>query len=138
MRGRSNPAVRIEASVSRSARRTRSLVICDATSASEICDVTHAFHSPSQYVEFARRAVKPDHVGRKADLVVIDRVRKAHGLLVEWREADRVGPAVASHRQRMTIIGQRKPAALGGRGASRDRRRIEMAEIDEDRGPLFL
>ena len=47
MRGRSNPAVRIEASVSRSARRTRSLVICDATSASEICEVTRAFHSPS-------------------------------------------------------------------------------------------
>src|SRR6478672_11647237 len=93
---------------------------------------------PVQYVEFARRAIKPNHVGRKADLVVIDRVREAHGLLVEWREADRVGPAVPSHRQRMTVIGERKPTALGGRGASRNRGRIEVAEIDKDRGSLFL
>jgi hypothetical protein len=137
MRGRSSPAVRIEASVSRSARRTRSLVICDATSASEICEVTRAFHSPSSTLS-SRRAVKPNHLGRKADLVIIDRVRKAHGVLVEWREADGIGPSVASHRQRMAIIRERKPTALGGRGASRDRRRIEMTEIDENRGPLIL
>src|SRR6266567_966732 len=49
---------------------------------------------PVQYVEFARRAIKPDHVGRKADLVVVDGMRKAHCILVEWRKADGVGPAV--------------------------------------------
>src|SRR3954463_16267068 len=92
---------------------------------------------PVQYVEFASGAVKPNHVGGKADLVVIDRVRKAHGVLVEWGEADRIGPAVASHRQRMTVIGERKPTALGGCRASRNRGRIKMTEIDEGRGPFI-
>ena len=56
---------------------------------------------------------------------------------VKQTASDSVGPAVASHRQRMTIIGQRKPAALGRRGAAYNRCRIEVAEVDEDRRSLF-
>jgi hypothetical protein len=38
----------------------------------------------------------------------------------------------------MTVIGERKLTAFGGRGASRNRGRIKMTEIDEGRGSLIL
>jgi hypothetical protein len=61
------------------------LLICEATSASGICEVTRAFQSPSSTLN---SLLEPDHISRKADLVVIDGVREPHGILVEWRKAD--------------------------------------------------
>ena len=118
-------------SVSRIASTIAPTVSSDATADSGTCDVTRAFHSFVEDVEFARRSARAEHFRRKPDLVVVARMRAAHRRLVERREADGIGAARGAELQRGAEVRERELAAGARRLADLDARGIEVREVDE-------
>src|SRR5437660_10463676 len=84
-----------------------------------------------EYVEFGRDALELKHVRGEADLVVVGRIRNAHRLLVERREAHRLGLAIGDHAERVAVVGEYRFAARLAGDTSLDSGGIQMLQIFE-------
>ena len=83
-------------------------------------------------VELGARARRVDGFGDEADLVDVVVFGKAHRVLVEGGEVDRVGKPLVRSEKRGPKVLQRRAAAVGAGDADLDRRRVAVAEVDEE------
>ena len=89
-----------------------------------------------QHVEFPHLLAMLQHIGDEADFVVIARIGKAHGLLVEGREAYRIDFAVTAKLKGLAEVLDGKAPACKGRLPLADIARRQIAKIHECAGCL--